>query len=219
MGFRRGMCAIGMLLWAMTGTAFAGDAPSVFEPKRMSSSAITTMVESCQARAEGSIQDDGEVLGTSWHFCACVTDAMRVEHKKSGMSGMMRKARNQTWLVKKQTRCLKHAQAQLPKSFGAGAPTSVFDRREMGSASVTSGFLGCDLSKDTDGTFKSSLEKMDFCSCIGDAMRVRYRKLGQAKFLQESLSLRAAGSQGSQFAKHTKRCLSYVRGFAVRNKH
>lgn len=203
-----------VLIAVVPAVAFAGDEPSVFEGRKMGSASVVTSIENCQEKAAKTLGD--EALGPSWQYCACMTDAMRVEFQKGRMTRVMKKLSSKAWLERRQQRCLSLA-TQPPKSFGAGAQASVFAKKELGSASVFSTFITCDLAPEMRKL--PSLQRMGLCSCVADAVRKRYREVGQAKFLEESLRLRSEGQQGSQIAWALGTCENYALDFELKNKH
>jgi hypothetical protein len=191
---------IGVLLVLAPAPAAADD-PSVFEPRQMGSAAVLTFVESCQRTAEKS----GMERVTAWHHCACLADRARQEHLARGERWVDRAAEI---LGRHVDRCARRASAQPPNSFGTGAAPSVFARKELGSASVSAAQLGC-MAR-TEDSSQSISWRIQMCSCVTDWMRVLYKRMGQGKFLQATLTQMQSGEDWSALAVKAGTCKSYA---------
>lgn len=179
----------------------AADEPSVFEPRQMGSSAVLTFVESCQRTAE----ERGMERVTAWHHCACLADRARHEHLARGERWIARAAEILGGHV---DRCARHASAQPPNSFGTGAAPSVFARKELGSASVSAAQLVC-MARTEDTTYSISW-RIQMCSCVTDWMRVLYKRIGQGKFLQASLTQMQSGKEWPALSGKAATCSAYA---------
>jgi hypothetical protein len=188
------------LLVSVPQSALADD-PSVFEPRQMGSSAVLTFVESCQRTVEKS----GMERVTAWHHCACLADRARQEHLARGERWLARAAEI---LVRYVDSCARHAGVQPANSFGTGAAASLFARKELGSASVSAAQLVC--MERTEDTAYSISWRIQMCSCITDWSRVLYKRVGQGKFLQATLTAMQSGEQWPALMAKGEACAAYA---------
>jgi hypothetical protein len=173
---------VGIALFLWSSLAFA-DVPNVFDPKHMSSAALTAGVNSCNKNAVARFGNDRL---KAMQYCTCVMDG--IDAKKSIMDAA---GRCVSWVRngKKKTREI-----------------NLFRRRAWPTSRRYGAFMGCFADMGKQVPFK---RKMSFCSCLGDYMGM---KISHAAF-QRQLKRKGSAAAGRWIEKRLKKSMSQCRSF------